>query len=148
MSRFRTKQKRTVPYINTSSLPDIIFMILFFFMVTSQLKEINPKIKVNLPTSSESKKLKKQSIRSYIYIGFNNNQKTVIQLNNNIATLNDIPDFIKKEREQLSVENKNNLIVTLKIDKKVPMGIVKDVKNKLRECDALVINYANKEINN
>jgi biopolymer transport protein ExbD len=117
-------------------------------MVTSQLKEINPKIKVNLPTSSESKKLKKQSIRSYIYIGFNNNQKTVIQLNNNIATLNDIPDFIKKEREQLSVENKNNLIVTLKIDKKVPMGIVKDVKNKLRECDALVINYANKEINN
>ena len=69
MSKFK-KKKKGMPGISTASLPDIVFMLLFFFMVTTVMRETELKIKKpQLPKATEIKKLERKSLVSYIYVG-------------------------------------------------------------------------------
>jgi biopolymer transport protein ExbD len=63
------KKKKAPPGINTSALPDIVFMLLFFFMVTTVMRETDLKVKLVVPQATEIQKLEKKSLVSYIYIG-------------------------------------------------------------------------------
>ena len=58
-----------MPPISTASLPDIVFMLLFFFMVSTTMKEVELKVIVKTPDASEIKKLEKKSLTSYINVG-------------------------------------------------------------------------------
>ncbi len=150
MSKFKTKQGKGSPAINTSSLPDIIFMLLFFFMVTTVMREVTLKVKTKLPQATEVQKLERKSLVSYIYIGppvktalYGTNSR--IQLNDTFATVDNIQEFVAKEREERDEADKKFITTSLKVDGLTKMGIVTDVKQELRKAGALKINYSTRK---
>ncbi len=150
MSRFKTKKGKGSAAINTSSLPDIIFMLLFFFMVTTVMREVSLKVKLKLPQATEVQKLEKKSLVSYIYIGppvksklYGTNSR--IQLNDTFANVDDIQEFVAKEREDREEADKKFITTSLKVDGITKMGIVTDVKQELRKAGALKINYSTRK---
>lgn len=147
MSKFRKEGKRTVDAISTASLPDIVFMLLFFFMVTTVMREVDVQVELTPPTASEVKKLEDKSLVSYIYIGKPLKTKiygTVprIQLNDAFADPGQIRDFIAAKIEGIEEVKRKKMIVSLKIDGSTEMGVVTDVKQELRKASALKINYS------
>ncbi len=138
-----------MPAISTASLPDIVFMLLFFFMVSTTLRETEMLVSIKLPQASEVVKLEKKSLVSYIYIGTPARQyqgvfgtDSRIQLNDTFQTLVDIRDFISSERDALSEAERTMLTISLKVDENTRMGIVTDVKQELRKASALKISYS------
>lgn len=150
MSKFVRKGKaKGVPPISTASLPDIVFMLLFFFMVTTTLKETNVMVKAKLPEATETVKLEKKSLVSYIYVGspkmqyqglFGTDSK--IQLDDNFSEVSDIQDYIASEREKRDEKERPKMTVSLKADEKTKMGIVTEIKTELRKASALKLNYS------
>ena len=147
MSKFKKKKSGEVPAVNTASLPDIVFMLLFFFMVATVMRENTLKIENILPVANQIEKLDKKNPISYIYAGkpSKNYEKfgteARIQLNDNFAEVSDIVAFINSERVALREELIPLLTVALKVDKDANMGIVGDIKQELRKANALKINY-------
>lgn len=144
-----------MPALSTASLPDIVFMLLFFFMVTTTMREQELKVKVKLPAATEVAKLEKKSLTSFIFIGqptreyqslFGTDAR--IQLNDSFKTLTDIRDFISAERESLDEADRGFMTVALKIDEEAKMGQVTDVKQELRKASALKISYIARKIDN
>ncbi len=151
MARFKVKKSKGVGAINTSSLPDIIFMLLFFFMVTTVMRENSMKVKIKLPEASEVQKLEKKSLVSYIYVGTPMNAKlygtnTRIQLDDAFATVDDIQEYIAKERQARDENDRKKLTTSLKVDSDTRMGIVTDIKQELRKASALKINYSTRKM--
>lgn len=149
MAKFGRKGKNTIPKLNTSSLPDIVFMILFFFMVTTSMRETENKVMVRLPEASEVIKLERKDLASYINIGSpilslqaQYGTDARIQLNDSFKSVEDIRDFIASSRESMSENDRQLMTVSLKVDENVRMGIVSEVKQELRRCSALKIMYA------
>ena len=147
MSKFKKKKDGGLAPINTASLPDIVFMLLFFFMVATVMREDTLMIKNALPVADQVEKLDKKNPISYIYMGKpSDNYKKFgtearIQLNDKFADIRDIAPFISAERAALREELIPFLTVSLKVDKEANMGIVGDVKQELRKVNALKINY-------
>ncbi len=153
MSKFRKGSKKEMPTISTASLPDIVFMLLFFFMVSTTIRQTTKLVQNDLPGATEVKKLEKKSLVSYIYIGkpIPRMQKTFgteprIQLNDQFAKVSDIRDYIITEREELDESEKPLMSTSLKIDEETKMGIVTDVKQALRKASALKITYSAREV--
>lgn len=149
MARFRKERKSEVPGISTASLPDIVFMLLFFFMVSTTIRTASVRVIVQTPFASEIKKLEKKSLVSFIYIGKPVDTKNFgtaprIQLNDAFAKKEDIREFISSERENMTEEDRNKMSVSLKADGSTDMGIITDVKQELRKASALKINYSSK----
>ena len=147
MPVFKRSGKKEMPEIGSSS--DIVFMFLFFFMVCSQLRSTEVKVKVKLPEATEIAKLERTDLASYIYIGSPTSQyqsqygtESRIQLNDSFKTTKDIRDFIAAERESLSEADRQLMQVSIKADEDARMGIITDVKQELRRCSALKIMYA------
>ena len=147
MSMFKKGGKKSTPNIGTSS--DIVFMLLFFFMVTTQMRETENKVVVKLPTASESVKLERKDLSSYINVGTpitslqaQYGNETRIQLNDSFKTTKDIRDFVAAERESKSEADRSFMTVCIKADQDVRMGIITDVKQELRRCSALKIMYS------
>ena len=152
MSKFRKKGGKELPPISTASLPDIVFMLLFFFMVSTTMREVTYMVKMKLPEATELSKLEKKSLVSYIYIGepLIQYQKVFgkaprIQLNDQFADVNDIQDYIIAEREARAEEERPMMITSLKVDENTGMKIVSDVKQELRKAAALHINYSSRK---
>jgi len=143
MSKFRKKKKGT-PAISTASLPDIVFMLLFFFMVTTVMRETELKIqKPKLPFATEVKKLERKSLVSYIYVGKVKGQKgDKIQLNDRIADVKDVKYFVFAERETHSEDEIPLLTTSIKADIESNVGTITDIKEELRNVNALKINYS------
>lgn len=138
-----------MPELNTSSLPDLIFSILFFFMIVTTMREVTLKVDFSLPAGTEIVKLEKKSLVSYIYIGPPTREyraklgtESRIQLNEDFAEVGAIHEYILQERESMQERDKPFMKVSLKIDENTQMGIVTDVKMALREAYALAINYS------
>ena len=147
MPIFKRSGKKDMPELGTSS--DIVFMFLFFFMVTTQMRSSEVKVKVHLPEATEVAKLERKDLASYIYIGSPTSQyqgqygtEARIQLNDSFKTTNDIRDFIAAERDAMSETDRQLMQVDIKADEDVRMGIMTDVKQELRRCSALKIMYA------
>jgi len=143
MSKFRKKKKGT-PGISTASLPDIVFMLLFFFMVTTVMRETELKImKPKLPKATEVKKLERKSLVSYIYVGKVKGQGgDKIQLNDRIADVKDVKYFIFAERDTHSEDEIPLLTTSIKADINSSVGTITDIKEELRNVNALKINYS------
>ncbi len=151
MAKFKTKKGKAAPHINTSSLPDIIFILLFFFMVTTSMRQNRLLVKIKLPEATEVQKLQKKALVSYIYIGEPINQKLYgnnsrIQLNDAFATVGDVPEFVAKERQARNEADRKLITTSLKVDLNTKMGIVTDVKQQLRKANALKINYSTRKV--
>ncbi len=144
MSKFKKKRKG-MPAINTASLPDIVFMLLFFFMVTTVMRETDLKIKKpTLPKADQVKKLEKKSLVSYIYVGKSKDGTPgdKLQLNDRISTVKDIKSFIFSERATHSEGEIPLLTTSIKADVEANVGTITDIKIELRDVNALKINYS------
>ena len=145
----KSGDKKETPAISTASLPDVIFMILFFFMVSTTMREQELLVRYKLPSATEVQKLEKKSLVSYVNIGVPVSHMQAkfgtaprIQLNDSFKTAKDIGDFIGAERDQLNEADRAQMTVSIKADQYTKMGIVTDVKQELRRANALKITYA------
>lgn len=146
---FKKDGQKDVPAISSSSLSDIVFMLLFFFMVTTQLRETEDKVMVNIPQASEVTKLVRKDLNSYINIGTpikslqsQYGTEARIQLNDSFRTTAEIRDFVAAERDSKSEADRQFMTISIRADQDVRMGIVTDVKQELRRCSALRIMYS------
>ena len=145
----KKKGDREVPAMSTTSLPDVVYIILFFFMLSTSMRDQELLVHYKVPEATEVQKLEKKSLVSYIHIGqpvlamqekFGTAPR--IQLNDSYKTTKDILDFVAGERDQLSEVDRALMTICLKADGKTKMGIVTDVKQELRRANALKISYA------
>ncbi len=148
MSKF-SKKKKEIPAVNTASLPDIVFMLLFFFMVTTTMRDTDLLIVEPIyPEASEVVKLEDKSLVSNVYVG--KSKKGIkgdrIQLNDKIASVKDIKNFIISKRESVSQGEVNRLITSIKADVGTEVGTIYDIKYELRKINALKINYNAKQV--
>ena len=148
MATFKKSGKKAMPAISTGSLPDIVFMILLFFMVTTTMRQTEHMVMVSLPAASEIAKLERKDLSSYIYVGTplkkyqgKYGTDSRIQLNDSFRTVDEIRDFVASERENLSEQDRPFMTVNIKADKDTRMGIITDIKQELRRCNALKILY-------
>ncbi|MBR2153379.1 MAG: biopolymer transporter ExbD [Bacteroidaceae bacterium] len=149
MSRFNKNGGREMPEMNTSSLPDLIFTILFFFMMVTTMREVTLKVKFDKPVGTQLEKLARKSCTSFIYIGqptdnlkaqFGSGHR--IQLNDKFAEPNEVYDYVVSERGELAEVDKPFFTVSIKSDHHTPMGIITDTKQVLRKAYALKIMYS------
>jgi len=151
MSKFKKKKGGETPGISTASLPDIVFMLLFFFMVATVMRETSLKVENKLPQADQVEKLDKKNPISYIYAGKpssaykNFGTEARIQLNDKFADVKDIAAFIAAERAALREELVPYLTVAMKVDSETNMGLVSDIKQELRKVNALKINYTTRK---
>lgn len=148
MSKFR-KKKKGMPAVNTAALPDIVFMLLFFFMVTTTMRETSLKIEApSLPSATEIKKLEHKSLVSTIYVGKAKETEKYgtgynrIQLNDKIATPDDVPAFILNARLDVSEGEIPFMTTSIKADKQSSVGTITDIRLKLRDVNALKVSYS------
>ncbi len=152
MSKFKKKRGKAKPAISTASLPDIIFMLLFFFMVVTVLRDSELKLKVTTPQATELTKLEEKSLVNYLYIGrplekYQSEYGTAprLQLGDKFSTINDIPIFLEQHKIKVPENKRTRITSSLKVDGDVTMGIVQDVKTKLRKSGQLIVNYSAKQ---
>lgn len=148
MAKFTKKKSSELPAISTASLPDIVFMLLFFFMVATVMRQNTLKVQNTLPYADQVEKLDKKDLVMYIYAGKPSSRykssfgtEARIQLNDNFADVSEIQQFIYAERQSKREELVPFLTTALKVDKETNMGLVSDIKQELRKAEALKINY-------
>lgn len=145
MSMFM-QRRRSVPRLNTSSLPDLIFTILFFFMIVTHMRKVSLKVKYQIPAGTELTRLTKKSTVSYIYIGqpvnLPDSDGVRIQMNDKYVSVAEVTDYVTEERNAMSPEDARAMTVSIKADRQTDMGTVTDVKQALRKANALRINYS------
>lgn len=149
MARIRKDEKREAPALSTSSLPDIIFMLLFFFMAVTSMKEVTFKVKVSSPTATEIQKLENKSLIRYVYVGKPMEEykktfgsETRIQLGDAFADVAELEEYIVRERSAMKEEDQNGMVISIKADKDSRMGVISDIKQALRRAYALRISYS------
>ena len=149
MGKFNKGGKKGMPELNTSSLPDLIFTMLFFFMIVTTMREVTLKVQFQTPSATELEKLEKKSLVTFIYIGKPTQElqakmghETRIQLNDRFADVSEVQDYIYQERENMDESDQPFMQVSIKADKDTKMGIITDVKQALRQSYALNINYS------
>lgn len=150
--RFRRKA-REVPGLNTSSLPDLIFSVLFFFMIVTHMRQVTLKVKFRVPQGKELTRLTKKSAVSYVYIGKpvsastgrQLGDTTLVQLNDKYATPAEVTDYLVAEKKRMSPEDQQQMTVSIKADRTTKMGVITDVKQALRQAKALRVNYSASE---
>jgi len=130
---FEKKRASTKQEIPTASMPDIIFMLLLFFMVTTTLREVEILVQFSLPEAEAIEKIENKRLISYIWVG----KSSRVQINDSIVMLDDIQDIMYAKRQALP-----NVIVSLRIDKGIDMGFVTDIQQELRKAYCLRINYS------
>lgn len=151
MTMFRRKRYE-VPGLNTASLPDLIFTVLFFFMIVTHMQKETVKVQYRMPQGTELTRLTKKTAVTYIYIGkpagdlqktFGNS--TRVQLNDKFADPSEVADYVSAERDRMSPEDQQQMTVSIKADRGTHMGIINSVKQSLQRAKAYKINYSAEE---
>ena len=152
MGKFSKKQGKAEPEVSTASLPDIIFMLLFFFMVVTVLRDAELKVGVNTPSATELTKLEEKSLVNYLYIGRPTAQyqklygtKPRLQLGDKFSNVSDIPLFLEKHKIKVPEAKRPRITSSLRVDGEVTMGVVSDVKTELRKSGQLKVDYSAKK---
>ena len=148
MSKFKKKKSGELPAISTASLPDIVFMLLYFFMVATVMRDSTLMVVNVLPAADQIQKLDKKDRVMYIYAGKPSSRyqdkygsSAKIQLNDKFASVGEVGAFILAERAAKRQELQNVLTTSLKVDGDTKMGLITDIKQELRKVNALKINY-------
>ena len=163
MSQLFRRRSHEMPALNTSSLPDLIFTVLFFFMIVTHMRDVELRVCYEVPQGTELQKLTHKSAVSYIYVGRGasayhtsadgstssegsttekKDGEMLIQLNDKIATPSDIKAYLEQERSRMSAEDQARMTVSIKADRETPMGQIADIKHMLQQSFALKINYS------
>jgi len=131
--KFEKRRASTKQEIPTASMPDIVFMLLLFFMVTTTLRTIDVHVKFTLPSAKAVEKIESKRLVQYIWVGKSGH----IQINDDIVKLSDVEPIMYQKRKDMP-----RVIVSLRIDKNTDMGEVTDIQQELRKASCLRINYS------
>lgn len=147
MSKFKKNKKRGAPATSTASLPDIVFMLLFFFMVATVMRETEMLVDIKQPEANEIVKLENRKLVAHVYIGTpikaGLGKEPRIQLDDQLVNdATKLKDWLVAKKGKLSEDEASQLIVSLKVDEKTKMGIVNRVKYELRDNLQFRINYS------
>ena len=147
MSRFR-ESHREVPGLNLAAMPDLIFTVLFFFMIVTHMRDVKPMVRYDVPQGTELEKARKSNM-VYLFIGKPVSEQgevtgseTRIQLNDRFVSVGELAREISAERAKMSEDDRQRMVVSLRADRDTEMGIINDVKQELRKAGALNINYS------
>ena len=140
--QIRRKKHRSVPGLNMASMPDLIFTVLFFFMIVTHMRNETVKVKLQVPQGTEVSKSSNKFSTINIYIGRNNYGDTQIQVNDRVCSIEQVGALVQNFKANLSGESQENLIINLRADRNTDMGIVNDLKKELRNVGALAIRYS------
>ena len=141
----KKRKNHTLPKVGTSALPDIVFMLLFFFAVVMVMRKHIIKVEISLPRVSEAKKMNHKSLINHIYVGQPIHSPQVgdpkIQINDAFVHLDEIPHAM----EVLDASRPESLLpkvqTALIVDEEANMGVVGDVKVALRKANRLKVIY-------
>ena len=146
------RREHEMPGLNTSSLPDLIFTVLFFFMIVTHMRQVTLKVAYQAPQGKQLTRLTKKSAVPYIYIGqpvsglagsaANDSSRVCVQLNDKLATPAEVMDYVLAEKQRMGVEDQRQMTISIRADRHVPMGVVMDVKQALRQAKVFRVNYS------
>lgn len=146
MSKFKKKAavKQDIP---TSSMPDVVFMLLFFFMVTTQMRDSSIMVKQILPEATQLKKIARKSLVAYLYIGEPKKveewgKEPKIQANDVFISPKEIIQWVNNEKSKLQEFERDQMTVSLKVDVDTKRGIIADVETELRRANARLLLYS------
>lgn len=149
MSLFNHCRKREVPGLNTASLPDLIFSVLFFFMIVTHMRQETLKVKFQVPQGTQLTRLTKKSTISHVYIGEPSadmapavGSGTRVQYNDKYVTPQELARYLADERARMLPEDRARMTVSLKGDLHTKMSVVQEVKLALRQANVLNISYS------
>ncbi|MGS2740755.1 ExbD/TolR family protein [Sinomicrobium sp. M5D2P17] len=152
MAKFTKKKDGELPAVSTASLPDIVFMLLFFFMTVTVMKDDSLMVDNVLPIADQVQKLDKRDRVVYVYAGKPHpryqskyGSQARIQLNDKFAGVDEVAPYILAERAKMRQELQPLMTTALKVDKETNMGLISDIKQELRKVNALKVNYTTKE---
>lgn len=137
----RNRAGRTVPVLNTASLPDLIFTVLFFFMVATHMRTVTLKVKYTVPQGTEVTRLTRKSAVTYIYIGCKGDGYCV-QMNDRIVPTAEIASLLAAEKQRMQDDDRQRMTVSVKADRNAPMRLVTEVKIALRRANVRKISYS------
>lgn len=144
--RLHRRSKRGVPTLNTAALPDLIFTVLFFFMIVTHMRNNDVKVRYEVPKGTELSKVRHKNAITYLYIGKDAKGQTTIQVNNDIVSIEKLAAVLKAEKDKLPEEEQDYHTVSVKADRDTPLSIISAVKNALSQANTLQVSYsANKE---
>ena len=136
------RKKKDSPEVSTASLPDIIFMLLFFFMTVTVLRTAAAKVTIELPETETAIKVNHEASEYNIYIGADlDEENPKIQINEYLVSMNQLNQILEKISKPLMNFEKMKVPIYLRVDKEVKMDIVYDVKLMLRKHGLRKINY-------
>jgi len=149
MSKFKKGGGKELPAISTASLPDIVFMLLFFFMVATVMRDSTLLVENTLPLADQVEKLENRTLTMYVYAGKPGQgykkygSQAKVQLNDKfVSNITEIQTFVQQNRADTPEDQVGKLMCALKVDQKTNMGLIGDIKNELREVNQLKINYS------
>jgi biopolymer transport protein ExbD len=143
---FKKKSAGSKQEVPTASMPDIVFMLLIFFMVTTVLREIELQVRVNYTQVDNIEKIEQKRLVTYIYVGpeklgANEYGETQIQIDD--AIIGDLNEIESAMSEKIIDQPK--LIVSIRMDEDSETGVLTDIQEELRDANALRINYSTKQ---
>ena len=145
MSKFKkkTQVKQDIP---TSSMPDVVFMLLFFFMVTTELRETAIDVQQRIPQATQLRKLQRKSLVTNLYIGEPRQiqeygKEAKIQADDVFIEPKDIVLWVNRQKDILPENERDQLTVAMKVDGDAKRGIIADVESELRIANARKILY-------
>lgn len=145
-SMFRSSARdKGVPSLNMASMPDLIFTVLFFFMIVTHMRSDEVKVRLQVPQGTEVQKLANRPSVVNVYVGQLDGQWQV-QVNGDVVRPDDITARIEQIRQRMAPENAEHLTVSFRADRKAPMRVINQVKRALQRSYALRINYSATEI--
>jgi len=146
MSKFKKKAnvKQEIP---TSSMPDVVFMLLFFFMVTTTLRDTSINVQQRLPEASQMRKLQRKTLVAYLYVGEPKKvdqwgKEPKIQANDVFIQPKEIIQWVNQAKANLDESERDQLTVALKVDNETKRGIIADVETELRKANARKLLYS------
>ena len=126
------RKNKTSNEISTSSLPDIIFMLLIFFMVTTVMREFEG-LDVVLPRAKTIEKLESKRHTSYIWA----TKDGLLSVDDKLVNINDLGEAM-----YFKITKDPKLTVSLRADENSIMETLTDIHTQLKKAQALKLNYS------
>ncbi|MDR2628266.1 MAG: biopolymer transporter ExbD [Dysgonamonadaceae bacterium] len=151
MSKFRKSKRPEIPGLSTASLSDLVFTLLFFFIILSNISDEtrNVKVKFEEPVATEYNSSDKQVPYIYIYAGQSidasqqeNQTNTVVQVNDRIVAVPELKAHFLQLKAGFPTAEQIRIVASVRADKDTPMQVIRDIENALREAKILKVNYA------
>lgn len=144
----RQRNRHKIPMLNTASLPDLIFTVLFFFMIVTHMRDDNMQVKYTLPKGDQLSSQQKHPNIVDIYVGKAITQSGnaeaegyLLQVNNEVVDIRDLGPILMSAKQKAEASGMSSVRVNFCADRNVPMSIISEIKRVMRRCDALEVSY-------